>query len=301
MTFTLSQLRSFLAVAEAGHFGKAAESLHLTQPSLTRNVQNLEKSLKVSLLTRGGKSVTLTAAGQAVLEDAKRILSIADATPERAKLAASGELGSLKLAFTAMGAYAVLPDVLSLISDKQPGLSVTMSELVSEEQFAALERGTLDLAIARPPIPANVASHLIHSEEMVVALPSNHPQAASVVPLLLQEVLAGDFIAYNQQAQRYFHDTCATMLNVDQFLLTHSVSEIPAMLALVRAGRGIAVVPVSATLLGVHGVVFKQLDPLQTRQVSLYLCWNEHNSNPALQRLLPAFENLRVQSSVGVS
>lgn len=279
-------------MAQTLHFGRAAGLLDLTQPSLTRSVQNLEKEVRAKLLERGSKEVSLTEAGQAVLVDATRILRLADALPGLAQQADTGEAGTVRLAFTAMGAYAVLGELLTEINDRFPAVKVTMTEMVSEDQFDALARGDIDLAVARPPIPQGLDSRLVHSEDMVVAVPSSHELARAPEPVTLEGVFANDYIGYSRDEQRYFHDMCATMLNIDHFLASHNVSEIPAMLALVRAGRGIALVPRSATLLNVDGVVFRQLDPAETRYVSLHLCWNADNSNPALQNLIPSIRSM---------
>lgn len=287
MSMTISQLRAFVAVAEALHFGRAADRLHITQPSLTRNIQNLEKALQSKLLERGGKEVSLTEAGHAVLTDAKRILRITDALPTLARQAESGEVGSIRLAFTAMGAYALLAELLTEVNKLFPAVSIQMVEMVSEAQFDALARGEIDLALARPPIPDIFASRHVHSEEMVVAVPQSHELAYAPEPVTLKGVFAQGYIGYTRSEQRYLHDMCATMLNLDHFLAQHNVSEIPAMLALVRAQRGIALVPRSAMLLNVDGVVYRRIDPAETRLVSLHLCWNSDNSNPALQRLIP--------------
>lgn len=287
MNLTLAQLKGFIAVAEELHFGRAADRLNLTQPTLTRNLQNLERAVRAKLLDRGGKEVSLTVAGSLVLADARRIVSIADALPQLAHRAETGEVGSLRLAFTAMGAYAVLNEFLTFANELFPAVQINIVEMVSEDQFDALARGEIDLGLARPAIPEELAAKLVHSEEMVAALPRGHELAGAQEPISLDGVLTEDYIGYSRQDQKYFHDMCATMLNVDHFLASHSVSEIPAMLALVRAGRGMALVPKSATLLNVDGVVYRRLNPVDSRRVSLNVCWNPDNSNPALQALVP--------------
>lgn len=290
MSFTIAQLKALVAISEELHFGRAAERLSITQPSLTRNIQNLERVMKVPLVERGGRDVSLTQAGEAVLANAKRILSIAESTPTAARLAASGEVGVLRLAFTAIGAYSVLGEFLTKVNELFPSVRIRLVEMVSESQFEALARGSLDLALARPPVPESLRSTLIHSEDMVLAVPAGHRLAQSPGPLSLKDALDDGYIAYSRTTQKYFHDMCATMLNMDQFLASHSVSQIPTMLALVRAQRGIALVPSSATLLNVDGVVYRRLEAIDARSVSLHACWDVHNSNPALKRLIPHLE-----------
>ncbi|MCD4851611.1 LysR family transcriptional regulator [Arthrobacter sp. AK01] len=297
MSPTLSQLKGFVAVAEELHFGRAAERLHLTQPTLTRNIQNLERAVHAKLLERGGKEISLTVAGALVLADARRIISIAEALPQLAHKAEAGEVGTLRLAFTAMGAYAVLNEFLTYVNNLFPSVDINIVEMVSEAQFEALANGELDVGLARPAVPEMFGSRHLHSEEMVAALPAGHGLADAPGPLTLEGAMVGDYIAYSSLDQKYFHDMCATMLNLDRFLTSHSVSEIPAMLALVRAGRGMALVPKSATLLRVDGVVYRELDPVESRRVSLSVCWNPDNSNPALRALLPHLDRMPTYGS----
>ncbi|WP_152364190.1 LysR family transcriptional regulator [Microlunatus speluncae] len=286
MDYSLAQLRGFVAVAEELHFGRAAARLSMTQPPLTRQIQTLERALQVRLFDRGPGGVGLTAAGRAFLADARRVLALVEAAPDSARRIAAGEIGTIRLGFTAIGAYAVLGDFLTMITKSLPGVSVALTEETSEVQFAGLASGTLDLGLVRPPIPDDLASAPIHTEQLVLAIPAGHALAHGSGPVRLSEV-ASDYIGYSPEGSRYLHDVCAALVGVQDFLKAQIASQVPTMLALVRAGRGFALVPRSCTAMRVENVVYRELHDSDARTVTLHAAWHPDSTNPALARLLP--------------
>ncbi|GAB3892995.1 LysR substrate-binding domain-containing protein [Kibdelosporangium lantanae] len=286
MDFSIHQLRGFVTVAEEQHFGRAAQRLNITQPPLTRQVQGLEKALGVSLFDRVGRGVRLTAAGEVFLAHSRRVLALVDVAPEAARRAATGELGALRLGFTAIGAYAVLADFLAMVNERVPGVSVALSELVSIDQFAALADLSIDVGLVRPPIPEQFESVLVHSEDLVIAVPADHPLASREAPVALADV-TDEYIGYTPEGSRYLHDICAAMIGLNRYAVSQLASQVPTMLALVRAGLGCALVPRSIMSMGVEGVRYRELVPDDGHSVTLHACWSPDNPNPALRRLTP--------------
>jgi DNA-binding transcriptional LysR family regulator len=297
MDYTLSQVRGFVALTEERHFSKAAARLNVTQPTLTRQIQGLERALGVKLLDRGGRELAPTTAGEVFLNDARRIISLAEAAPEAARLAASGQTGTIRLGFTAVGAYALLGDFLTVVNGTLPNVQVRLSEMISSEQFQALDKREIDLALARPPVPGHLSSVLIHREDMVLAVPVGHELAERDEPISLDQVWTKDYIGYSEAESRYLHDMCAAMLGMDHFLTSQRVSQVPTMIALVRAGRGVALVPRSATIMHVEGIVYLDLQTPDEWTVSLYACWNPDSSNPALLQLVDSLRKSRIQAT----
>lgn len=287
MDFTLAQLRGFVAVAEELHYGRAAERLHMTQPPLTRQIQTLERSLATRLLDRGGREVSLTPAGEAFLAEGRRILALVDAAPRTARRVAAGQSGVLRLGFTSIGAYAALGDVLDRISAALPGVHIALQELVSEEQYAALASGTLDIGMVRPTAPGDLSSVLLHTEDLVLAVPSAHPLTQKEAPIALADVTE-NYIGYSPEGSRYLHTVCAALVGVEEFLQAQIASQVPTMLALVRAGRGCALVPRSCTAMRVDGVTFREIAARDAREVDLHLCWSPASSNPIVQEAVRA-------------
>ena len=295
MDLTLQQLRGFAAVAEELHVGRAAARLNLTQPPLTRQIQGLERSLGVNLFDRTGRGVRLTAAGEVFLEHCRRVLALLEVAPDATRRAADGQTGTLRIAFTAIGAYAVLADFLAMVRKRTPGVSVELTELVSPDQLQALADLSIDIGLVRPPIPDGFESVLVHSEDLVLAVPADHPLAIVVGsgslagPVSLADV-TDDYIGYSPEGSRYLHDICAAMIGMNRYAVSQLASQVPTMLALVRAGLGCALIPRSIMAMGVQGVCYRELDAADAHSVTLHACWSPDSPNPALQRLV---ESLR--------
>ncbi|WP_329457867.1 LysR substrate-binding domain-containing protein [Streptomyces sp. NBC_01497] len=287
MEISLQQLRGFVAVAEEGHFGRAAIRLTMTQPPLTRQVQALEKSLGVPLFERTGRGARLTPGGEVFLDHCRRVLALLESAPAAVRRAAEGRTGTLRLAFTAIGAYAVLADVLDFTARHLPEVSVELTELVSPDQFAALSDLRIDLGLVRPPIPDMYASVRVHSEDLVLAVPDGHPLAGGAEPVVLADA-SDDYIGYSPEGSRYLHDICAAMIGVDRYAVSQLTSQVPTMLALVRAGRGCALIPRSVMAMGVRGVRYRELAAADAHSVTLHACWSPDNPNPALRRVVDA-------------
>jgi DNA-binding transcriptional LysR family regulator len=290
MDLSLQQLRGFVAVAEEQHFGRAAQKLNMTQPPLTRQIQALERSLGVNLFDRTGRGVRLTAAGGVFLEHSHRVLALLEVAPEATRRAADGQTGTLRLAFTAIGAYAVLADFLAMVNRRIPAVSVELSELVSPDQYEALANLEIDIGLVRPPIPDGFESLLVHTEDLVLAVPADHKLASGSSPVTLADV-TDEYIGYSPEGSRYLHDICAAMIGMNRYAVSQLASQVPTMLALVRAGLGCALVPRSIMAMGVEGVRYRELDAADAHSVTLHACWSPDSPNPALQRLA---ETLRV-------
>ncbi|MFC4943741.1 LysR substrate-binding domain-containing protein [Pseudonocardia sp. GCM10023141] len=227
----------------------------------------------------------LTPAGDVFLALARRVVALVDVAPAATRRAAEGQTGTLRLAFTAIGAYAVLAETLALVNERIPAVSIELTELVSPAQFEALAGLEIDLGLVRPPIPEQFEAVLVHSEDLVLAVPQDHPLAGEGRPVALADVTA-DYIGYSPEGSRYLHDICAAMIGMNRFAVSQLVSQVPTMLALVRAGLGCALVPRSIMGMGVAGVRYLELVAADSQSVTLHACWSPDNPNPALQRVV---------------
>ncbi|MDJ0320718.1 LysR substrate-binding domain-containing protein [Pseudarthrobacter sp. PS3-L1] len=298
--FTFDQLSGFIAVAEELHFGRAAERLTMTQPPLSRQVQKLERSLGVVLFERDNRRVSLTAAGSAFLAEARRLMALADRAPRSAQTAAAGGTGVLSIGFTAAGGFSVLGPLLRRLDETLPGVSVTLHELVTQEQLGGLESGELDLGLARPPFNTDqYGSCLLNSEALVLAVPTSHPlvtatrnisgsstagPAGSGRPVTDDELRGLPLIMHSPIQARYFYDLVVRTLPVQHGDVVHTVSQILTMVSLVAAGRGVAFVPESTAHLGIQGVSYLQMESGRTNPAELHVLWKRSNANPALSK-----------------
>ncbi|WAP51358.1 LysR family transcriptional regulator [Arthrobacter sp. ATA002] len=285
--FTLDQARSFITVAEELHFGRAAQRLNMTQPPLSRQIQKLEREVGVELLERDKRKVVLTAGGRAFLEEARKLVSAADRAPHTARRMARGSAGIIRIGFTAASGYSLLGPMLQEIAEALPGVEVELQELVTGEQIQALSRGDLDLGLARPPIDTErFDSHLLLSEDLRLAVPAGHSLDALNRPVTAADLRDTPLIMHSPTKARYFYDLAVRLLPIEHHNVIHTVSQILTMVALVAAGRGVAVVPESARVLQLDGVSYLPLAEVASDVVQLHAIWNRDAANPALARVL---------------
>ncbi|GAA3675080.1 LysR family transcriptional regulator [Arthrobacter ginkgonis] len=285
--YTLDQIRSFIAVAEELHFGRAAERLNMTQPPLSRQIQKLEKALGVGLLERDNRKVVLTAAGKAFLDDARRLVVLADRAPASARRIAAGRSGTLRVGFTASSGFSLLGPLLDTIAEALPDVDVELEELVTGEQLQAIADGDLDLGLARPLFDREAfASRLMLAERFMVAVPTGHPLDRLARPVAVEDLRDVPLIMHSPVKARYFYDMAVRLVPIEHRNVVHTVSQVLTMVALVASGRGVAFVPESARLLGINGVSYLDLAGAVGNEVELHVVWLRDSRNPALHRLL---------------
>src|SRR5689334_15830475 len=177
----LRHLRYFVGVAEALSFTKAAEKLHTAQPSLSRQIKDLEEELGVRLLNRTKQPVSLTEEGRSFLADAKRLLALAAETVESVRRLRSGQVRALNIGYVSNLFYDLLPRTLASFRQLFPTISVNLFDLSCGEQFRALEDGKLDLGFVglhEPIARRGLEFRSIASYKTVVALPAENPLAS---------------------------------------------------------------------------------------------------------------------------
>ncbi|CAH0296890.1 Hca operon transcriptional activator HcaR [Arthrobacter sp. Bi83] len=289
--FTFDQLAGFVAVAEELHFGRAAERLNMTQPPLSRQIQKLEKTVGAELLERDNRKVELTPAGRAFLDEARRLMALAERAPVTARRIASGRSGLLRIGFTAASGFSILGPLLEEIAEILPDVDIDLQELVTGEQIMGLQTGELDLGLARPPFDNKIFdSHLLYREAMVLAVPSGHRLAGLDREITNEDLKDEPLIMHSPTQARYFYDLVVRMIPIQHANVVHTVSQILTMVSLVAAKRGVAFVPHSATLLGIQSVHFLPLQSSVNDPVELHAIWNRTIRNPALARVLKSLE-----------
>ena len=295
MAFTLEQLRGFVAVADELHFGRAAARLKMTQPPLSRQIQKLERVVGAQLLERDNRRVQLTAAGQVFLDEARRLLSLADTAPEIARRVSAGSRGVVRIGFTAASTYGTLGRLLDQMEQGLPGVDVDLAELVTREQIAALLNEEVDLGLARPPFDEETfGSRLLLREALLVAVPEGHRLAGLDRAVVPGDLVAERVVMHSPTRARYFYDLVVSMVPVASQNAVHTVSQVLTMLWLVSAGRGIAFVPASAARLPIAGVAFLPLETPVPEPVELHLLWLRQSRNPAVRRVLELLDRADV-------
>jgi DNA-binding transcriptional LysR family regulator len=284
--FDLPQLRCFVAVAEELHFGRAAGRLHMTQPPLSRQIQLLEHAVGAQLLERTSRSVRLTAAGAALYQDAGVILRLAQQAAEAARRTDQGLAGRVVLGYTAVSGYVLIPRLLAAANKAHPAIEIVLEEMVSGQQLQALQAQAIDLGFVRPQQPAaGLGYHPVAREPLLLAVPAKHPLARKARPRLAD--LGGQpLIMYSEKEGKYFHDQIARLFAVtgSQPRYVHHIGQTHTIMALVRAGIGLAIVPESARHLRFENVVFRPLWRSDA-VAEIFLAWRAENRNPALRTI----------------
>jgi len=286
MMFSFDQIRAFVVVAEELHFGRAAQRLQMTQPPLSRQIQKLERSVNVVLLDRNNRGVRLTPAGEAFLIEARRLLALAHSAPLSARRVAEGHAGSIGIGFTATAAVGMLGSLLRQLSENLPQVELMLHELVSRAQLQALESREIDLALMRhPPQGKEYDSVLVHRERLYAAVASGEGYVSATRPIRVEELRSADMIMYSRDAQ-YFDDLVTRILAGVEPRSVQRVTQVHSMIALVAAGRGVAVVPDSARIFHIPGVEFRPIEGWVDKIVELHATWRRDSINPALFRAL---------------
>jgi DNA-binding transcriptional LysR family regulator len=293
---TLDQVRSFVAVAEELHFGRAAERLQMTQPPLSRQIQKLEKSVGAQLLERDNRRVELTGAGAAFLDEAYRLLNLVEGAGDLARRVDAGAAGVVRLGFTAVSAISILGPLLRRLTAALPDVEVLLSERVTQAQVDGIRRGELDIGLARPPFDTSLlSSQVVLREPLMAVVPTGHPLAGLDRPLTPQDFDGQPVIGYHPQQSRYFHELSVRFLANAHPRIEQRVHQVLTAMLLVAADRGLALAPASATSLQVEGVVFKdlahgggdtRLDADPDRPVELYAVWSREAVTPVVRRVL---------------
>lgn len=278
----LRQLRYFLAVAEHLHFGRAAESLHITQPPLSRQIAALEQALGCSLFDRHSRAVRLTAAGQAFMEQARALLGGLDQAVRGAQASARGERGELRIGFTSMAAWALLPGLLKRYCDRYPQVQLALNEVLPRDLDALVRAGEVDLALSIPTAePTELAYYPLAQESLCVALPATDGEA-SQASVALQRLADKPFIGFPRSTAPALHEAvmaCCAQAGFEPKvrMRTHLQQTI---VNLVAEGLGWALVPESISKLALPGVVFRPV-PLSPR-ITYGASWVAGNRHPCL-------------------
>lgn len=297
--FTFVQLRSFVVVAEELHFGRAAELLQMTQPPLSRQIRKLEDTVGFELFDRTKRQVTLTVAGEVFLDEARKLLAIAEKSQELARRIADGKDGVVSVGLTGMAILALLPTLLDEVEQHAPRLKVEVRELVTRDQIAAVLDGQIDVGLVRrPPEEDELESVLVHTEGLVAAISSRHRLAVTNAPLKVSDLRDEFFIEYHPVQAAFFHELVQSILRDTPVKYSQQVTQVHSVIALAASNHGLAFVPESAMQLQMPGVVFRPIAGFKERSVPLYAVWRKDNTNPAFKIVVKRLYQLHKRRTV---
>lgn len=289
----LRHLRYFVAVAEAGSLTVAAEKiLHTAQPSLSRQLRDLEYQVGAALMTRSTRGVELTQAGRAFLDHARLALAQVEAACVAARRASQPIKPSFALGFLTGQEMDWLPEAMHILRDELPNIEVTVSSQFSPELADALTRGTLDLAFLRfEPQRSDLLFKRVAKEPLLAILPSDHPLAARE-SVSLPDLQGEIFIGVSNTAP-------VLRAVIEQFVKDsglkitpdHEADNLAMAISLVASTRGVALLPIYAKNFLPWSVVSRPLKG-DTPAIDLMVGYHKGNASPLLKLFLSRIDEL---------
>lgn len=286
----LRHLRYFAAVAETRHFGRAADRLHMAQPALSQSIRQLESELGTPLFIRTTRQVSLTPAGEFLFEEAQRVLGAVEDSIRGVRRIADGRLGLVRIAFTGTAAFTQLPRIARTLKRDHPGIALEIhADLLTPTQATMLREGSLDLGVLRPPTSGDdLEMRTIEVEPLVLAVPADHRLATEPV-IAVSDLRTEDFVVY-ADSHSAVNDAVLRTCRAASFAprKEHEAPGTAALLALVAAGLGVALLPASVRAVPLAGVVFR--DVLATATVELACAWRAESPSPLVRSVLDSLE-----------
>lgn len=289
MTMELRQLKYFVKIAELEHFGQAAQELHVVQPALSRQMQQLEEELDVELFERLPRGVRLTGAGRVLLERASQILSDVDRAVAATKRAGQGKTGFVRVGFSDGATFSGhVPAIIREFRTHAPDVEVALVNASSIEQAELLANGTIDVGFVYwlPRHQENVESRIINKEAIVLASAVSR-RLPKKKPLQLRDLNDVPFVWFKRENGPSYYDLvvsrCAKaglILNLVQEAFTEST-----MLSLVAADIGVTFITEAAQHRKPDNVVLTPLKDLNAT-LTLYAIWRTQDRNPAVREFL---------------
>lgn len=290
----LRHLRYFIAVAEALSFTKAAAKLRLAQPSLTRQVRNLEDEIGVQLLDRSNNQVTLTEPGRRFLFDSKKVLAMCDESVAAVQALEHGESSQLNIGYISNIHYGLLPSTLGAFRKLCPHVALNLFDMGSGAQFEALNAHKIDIGfVGLSPSHSgrDLLSKCVAHDSILVFLPTCHPLAKKA-KIKFSELASQFFVGLSSEMypgkREWLIEECRAAGFAARIL--QEVDSELAAIKFVANGLGIALLPEQITALPHEGVVFRPLSPPLLRESTI--AWRPDNPSKPLQDYIQIVKEL---------
>ncbi|QGY33268.1 LysR family transcriptional regulator [Pantoea cypripedii] len=285
----LRHIRYFLAVAEERHFTRAAARLGIGQPPLSQQIKDLENELGALLFRRMPYGAELTEAGEAFLAVVKEMPATAERASRAAQRAVRGELGQLRVGFTASATFnSVVPAAIRAFRRAYPDVRLQLEEGNTTRLVDGLSEGSLDAVFLRPGFAGSdrFQLRLLSEESMVLVLPENHP-AAVQESIALGELHNEDFLLFPRDIGPTLYDSVIDACRNAGFEpnIAQLAPQIASVINLVAAEMGVSVVPASMGQVKVNGVVFRQIAD-EAPTAKLALAFRRSDTSPILRNFV---------------
>jgi DNA-binding transcriptional LysR family regulator len=284
----LRHLRYFVAVAETLHFGRAAQRLGVTQPSLSHQIRQLEAEIGTALFARTSRRTELTEAGRLFLDEAREILARTDRAAVLVRRLGHPEGGHLQVGIGVAMTIRPLLAAVAAVARQGQKTGVDVQTMPVTAQIAALLDGRLDVAFVRPPVSEpGLSSDLVAREPLCVALPRSHPEARrSVIRLSL--LAADSFVLVSREIVPVYHDLVLQACREAGFVpnAPYEADHLALILRMAAVTHSVALVPASAKQYLPRSLVLRRLAPARTLDIAV--AWRQEHASPVVDQYLGA-------------
>jgi len=288
----LRHLRYFVAVAEAGSLTVAAARKHTSQPSLSRQIRDLEDEIGVQLLTRRARGIELTPAGRAFLEHARSVLSQVEAATESARRVAHPVKPCFSIGFLTGHELTWMPEAIKILRDELPNIDVMISSQYSPLLAEGLSKGKIDAAFLRRErgVP-DLAFRLLVKEPLMVTLPSDHELAA--LKAISPKDLVGETFVIVSNTAPVLRGVIDNYLKRSGVKITpaHEADHVTMGMSLIASTRGVGLLPAYAQNFLPSSITGRPLKG-DAPTVELVLGYKKSNKSPILKLLLSRLDEL---------
>jgi DNA-binding transcriptional LysR family regulator len=283
----LRHLRYFVGVADELHFGRAAQRLGISQPPLSQQIKALEDELGVALFERTSRQVTLTGPGRLFLVEARRTLAQAAHAIDIARRAQQGEVGEVSIGFSSSVPFtSLVVEALSAFREARPAVRLDLTEMPRGDQIEALMQERIDVGFIRgferPSLSAPISVRLLLTEQLLVALRSDHPLAGRDRDPTVDDLRDEPFVLYQRAFGAGFNEHLTQLCARAGFTprVVQEATGLSTLLGLVAAGMGITAITRSLGVLHPENIVFRTLEDPEALS-HLWLIHRARLSTPA--------------------
>ena len=287
----VEQLRSFLAVADELHFGRAAERLHVAQPPLSRTIKRLERELGTRLFDRNTRSVRLTSSGQALMDPAQEVLDALRRAETAVRSADHGEVGTVRIAFAGVSTHRLVARLARVVRSQRPGIQLELSsQNFAQPAMKRLLASETDLALGRwDVVPADVSAQVVMPDSLVLAVPDTHPLAGAR-RLSIGQLVSEGFVSLPPHEGSVLPDRLRRLAHANGFVadVVPVAPDTQTALALVSAEVGchLTLASVAENVTDSHVVFIPLNESTPSLDVHLRAAWRRDDQNPALRAVL---------------
>lgn len=282
----LRYLETFVVVADELHFGRAAEQLNVAQPAVSQTIAALEEELGAELFDRSRRQVSLTAAGEVFLEEARETLDQLDRASTLARRAAQGTHGRLVIGFTAACALSEMPAHITRFMRAHPGVDVRLRQMGTRDQLQHVRQGSMDVGFSvLPDADTELASRLVTADSLRAFFQDDH-RFAHLDEVPVEQALAEPFLLMSREREPTMDRAFKRLCNEHEIdpNVVLEVDHLEAMMAFVAAGLGVSFAPSSAAELQLGGVASRPVTPPIDAGVSAI--WSQEDLTPTAERFL---------------